>query len=236
MQFNDKSRKYLIISPTGVNSLLTEWTKNELCCDLALLYYDSDLSKVDEYKKYAKHIFVGNGEKWNLAKQFISQNLDFVSKYEYIWFPDDDLQISSSDINSLFEIASSFNLDLCQPAASGYTSHPITSKVDDNVLRYTNFVEIMAPMFKKDALLKLYDTFDLNRSGWGYDFLWPCLLRYPKDKIAIVDSIEIVHTNPVGGNYSPARFPTSPLDEMHELFRKYYITPSQVEYGSVKKP
>jgi hypothetical protein len=125
-------------------------------------------------------------------------------------------------------------LELCQPAANGFTSHEITRKVPDSLLRYTSFVEIMAPMFRTDVLLKVYETFDLNKSGWGYDFLWPFLLRYPKDKIAIIDKIEITHTNPVGGNYSEQRFPVSPSDEMNALLNKFYITPIQVEYKKIE--
>ena len=30
-------------------------------------------------------------------------------------------------------------------------------------------------------------------AGWGLDFVWPFLLRYPRDKIAVVDQVCMFH-------------------------------------------
>ena len=30
-------------------------------------------------------------------------------------------------------------------------------------------------------------------AGWGLDFVWPFLLKYPKDKIAVLDDVCIYH-------------------------------------------
>jgi hypothetical protein len=111
----------------------------------------------------------------------------------------------------------------------GYVSHNITLPVINNILRYTNFVEVLAPLFSLEALLKVYQTFDLNYSGWGYDYLWPYLLGYPQDKIAIIDNIIMTHTRPVGSNYS--RFPVHPGVEMGILLQKYNINPNPIVYG-----
>jgi hypothetical protein len=112
---------------------------------------------------------------------------------------------------------------------NGYVSHEITKPVRNNVLRYTNFVEVLAPLFHIDVLLKIYETFDLNYSSWGYDYLWPFLLHYPEDKIAIIDNIVMTHVRPIGQNYS--RFPKDPGIEMNELLNKYNINNKQIIYG-----
>ena len=69
-----------------------------------------------------------------------------------------------------------------------------------------------------DSLLKIYKIFDENYSSWGFDYLWAYLLNYPQDKIAIIDSIVMKHTKPVGTDYS--RFPKLPSLESQEMLNK----------------
>ena len=71
--------------------------------------------------------------------------------YEYIWFPDDDLKISASDIGMMFTIASKYKLKLGQPAL--YDQNVVGNYREILVARpgltlhFTNFVEIMCPFF-----------------------------------------------------------------------------------------
>jgi hypothetical protein len=225
-------KDYLILSPTGRNSFVKEWVSENPNFDLVLLCYENDPEIARNFTQYTPHVYCSSGEKYHLIKSFIQNNLDFISKYKFIWLPDDDVKILSKDINELFNIANQYDLSLCQPSMKGYISHSITSPIEGNILRYTNFVEILAPLFSKESLLKLYNTFDLNFSSWGYDYLWPYLLDYPSNKIAIIDKIVMEHTKPVGGNYS--RFPISPDKEMNILLSTFNITPRINTFTSVK--
>jgi hypothetical protein len=221
--------KNLIISPTGKKSLVSEWVQGDKDFDLVLLCYENDIDIAKNFLEYTPYVYKGAGEKWHLVKSFISNNIDFIKQYSYIWFPDDDVSISTFDINKLFKTAEEYGLILCQPSMKGYVSHNITLPLSNNILRYTNFVEVLAPLFNLETLLKIYQTFDLNLSGWGYDYLWPYLLDYPKNKIAIIDNITMTHVHPVGNNYS--RFPIPPNVEMNILLQKYNINPNHITYG-----
>jgi len=226
-------KKYLIITPAGKNSLFKEWLQGEPNFDIVLLFYENDEQLAKEYTKYTPYVFIGKGEKFHLIKSFIKDNLDFVSQYEYIWFPDDDASISTDSINRFFELSDQYELWLSQPAMTGYVSHQITTPVYGSLLRYTNFVEVLAPLFSLETLLKVYSTFDENYSSHGYDFLWPHLLGQPQDKIAIIDDIIMVHTKPVGQSYD--RFPVPPGQELGELLNKYNITHSTINYSQIWK-
>jgi hypothetical protein len=92
---------------------------------------------------------------------------------------------------------------------------------------------VLAPLFNLESLLKTYETFDLNYSSWGYDYLWAHLLDYPKNKIAIIDDIIMTHTKPVGQSYS--RFPRNPWDEMVELLYSYNIKKEEINYSQIWK-
>jgi hypothetical protein len=227
--------KNLIISPTGKNSLVKEWIKETPNFDLVLLCYDNDEEKSSIFKQYTPYVFTGKGEKFHLIKSFILENLDFISQYQYIWCPDDDVHISSNNINRLFKLAYNYDLWLCQPSMIGYVSHEITRPISNNILRYTNFVEILAPLFNLNSFLKLHDTFTLTNSGWGYDWIWPSLLGNPIDKIAIIDDIIMEHTRPLGKNYSKERFPIPPNIEMEKLLNQYNVSPNFITYSYISK-
>jgi len=223
----------LIISPVGDNSLHNSWISENKNFDLVLIYYGDSKDTAQSYTTHTPHVYMAKGEKYHLLKSFIQNNIEFISKYEYIWLPDDDVAIPSEDINKLFNIVKEYNLSIAQPSMDGYVSHEITKPISNSLLRYTNFVEVLAPLFNLETLLKVYNTFDLNYSSWGYDYLWPHLLDYPQDKIAIIDDIVMTHTRPVGQNYS--RFPKIPWDEMVELLYSYNIIKQEINYSQIWK-
>jgi hypothetical protein len=224
-------KKNLIITPAGKDSLFMKWLNGTPNFDLVLLFYDNDEELAKSYTKYTPHVFVEKGEKYHLIKSYIDKNLDFIKKYDYVWFPDDDILITTEEINQLFSISNEYSLWLSQPSMNGCISHHITLPVYGNLLRYTNFVEVLAPLFSLETLLKVYPTFKENYSSHGYDFLWPHLLGQPKDKIAILDSIVMTHTKPVGANYS--RFPVLPEIELKNILDKYNLDTSRVNYSQI---
>jgi hypothetical protein len=210
--------KNLVISTVGNDSLHSEWIKGNSNFDLVLIYYGDDESIAKTYLKQTPYVFMAKGEKYHLLKSLINEDSEFISQYDYIWLPDNDVSISTENINKMFELAKQYNLFLAQPAMDGYVSHQITLPQSGSLLRYTNFVEILAPLMSLETLMLCKDTFNENYSGWGYDFLWPYLLNYPKDKIAIIDSIVMTHTKPVGTDYS--RFSFHPSLESEEMLIK----------------
>jgi hypothetical protein len=84
-------------------------------------------------------------------------------------------------------------------------------------------------------VLKLKETFDANYSSWGLDGIWPYLLNYPKNKIAIIDNISMIHTKPPGSPELYSKFPYSlEIDEKmaYDKFTNGVRTPQQ-EYTRI---
>jgi hypothetical protein len=223
--------KNLIISPTGENTLVRNWTCDTQNFDIHLLYYSENEEGFDRLRNENFIVEKVKGEKWHIIKNYLNVNPQLFEKYDNFWFPDDDLLIDGNKINSLFDIHKNYNLQLSQPASIGHTSFQITSPQNCK-LRFTSFVEIMCPLMSKETLIKLINTFDITESGWGLDILWPKLLGYPTDKIAIIDSVTIEHTSPVGKNYGN-RFSKSPMDELHDVMRKYSVGFVHKEYSKI---
>lgn len=59
---------------------------------------------------------------------------------------------------------------------------------------------MMMPCFSKGALNKVLSTFNDNKSGWGIDLRWESLIHNNHKKMAIIDSVSLIHTRPVKEN------------------------------------
>jgi hypothetical protein len=225
-------KKNLIISPVGDESLHKNWLSENKNFDLVLIYYGKSDDKFYEYKNDCNLIVRDTGEKGSMYVKFISEHLDLIKNYENIWLPDDDLDISTEEINLLFETHQKYSLWLSQPSVKGHVSYDIERKQEGTILRFTTFVEVLCPMMSHNTLLKLYETYGYNKSSWGLDYLWPKLLGYPSNKIAIIDLVTVNHTKPVGGTYD--RFERHPMEELKELFAKYQLGFYQNTFSSIK--
>lgn len=141
------------------------------------------------------------GGKWQLAKALLKP--EEVAAYDYIFVWDDDVAIHSFKPAEFASIMHLNCLEVAQPSiVSQYCiSHPITcpvrlpeSNLQDHQIvgRLTNFVEVMVPVFSREAW-KLFHPFisETNRTGWGYDY-------FPFSRRGIIDLISVEHTRAVG--------------------------------------
>jgi len=171
-----------------------KWHGAEKSFDLAITYYGSDQDKASKYRSQSRFFYEAQGPKWQLVRVML-QRINWRS-YEYIWIPDDDLEMRRDLILAMFEIASKFGVLLGQPSQEG--GHLSWSKVllRNPVLRlhFTNFVEIMAPLFRVDALEAAWPTLDSDdrKAGHGMDFIWPPLLNL--SHVAVFDATPMRHT------------------------------------------
>ena len=123
--------------------------------------------------------------------------------YDHVWFPDDDLISDWRGINRLFAVCRSYDLALAQPALlpGSFANHPVTLCAEGTLLRFTTFVEIMAPVFSVAALRRAAPTFAINPSDYGLDHLWPAMIDAPPTAFAIIDAVGVLHTRPIGASY-----------------------------------
>lgn len=139
--------------------------------------------------------------------------------YDQSWLPDDDLQISRREINRLFMICQRHGLQLAQPSLvpTSFVNHAMTAQHPEYALRYTNFVEVMCPLFSNAALRLCLPSFNASISGFGLDHIWPRLLGMVHSHMAIIDDVAVAHTRPMGNSYDMA----AAIDEDRNLRRLY---------------
>lgn len=148
--------------------------------------------------------------------------------YDYYWMPDEDIWATPDMISELFACMDGFDVWLGQPsvleAEDSFPSWKQFIHKENIDLIYTNFVEIMCPCFSRDALLKCLPTFNKSVSGWGLDLVWGKLGR--DQKIAIINSVAIKHTRPVGAGHLYNALSSQriyPSIERKKLMREYGI-------------
>jgi len=225
--------KNLVIVCAGEESLHENWTAgpDESLFDLAVIYYGE---RENRYRERADFYLMQKGLKWRLLHSFLGTMAGEMDSYDYVWFPDDDLMADTSSINRLFEIMAEYELDLAQPslAPESYINHRITRR-RSSFLRYTNFVEVMAPAFSLPALKKCSPMFAEAVTGWGMDVIWPHKVNptFEKDNVAIIDAVSVTHTRPLnlsGGFYGSLG--KSPHEEMNALLKRYGLKLRPIAY------
>jgi hypothetical protein len=195
-------KPYLALFRSGPNSLHPHCVERlaEQNFDYALSWFGDEPPKVADG---AVFVHLQKGAKWPGLEQTIAAHWDLIQQYRYVWLPDDDLLCVPEDVSRMFAICDELQLELAQPALTrdSYFTHAITLQHTEFQLRFTNFVEIMAPALSADMLARVYPTLSGQISGYGLDPLW---VRHSKlGKVAIIDDTPVKHTRPVGGpNYA----------------------------------
>jgi hypothetical protein len=133
----------LVIGVVGDDSIHEEWIDESH--DIFLVYYGNDELKKQRYKKHSDHYDEFKGTKINILYDVYKKHKKIIDKYDYVFVPDDDLSLHGEDIRRLFEITKEYDLWISQPSIIGYFSIPLTISAPYNILRFTNFVEIMCP-------------------------------------------------------------------------------------------
>ena len=183
--------KHLVFSSVGDRNNVRTWTSDpsKKNFDLVIYYFGEEENPVFDADLVVKR----KGLKFDNFHHFLNHN--DISQYESIWVVDDDIIMDTASINKMFFLFSKYKLWLAQPSFSegSRISWGITRKNPDCILRFTNFVECGAPIFSREILPQLIKTFKDARTGFGVDLIWPTLLGFPKNKIAIIDTVTCHH-------------------------------------------
>ncbi|XP_042061237.1 uncharacterized protein LOC121805454 [Salvia splendens] len=205
-----------------------------------LFHYDGRTSEWDEFEwsKRAIHVSTMKQTKWWYAKRFLHP--DIVAPYDYIFIWDEDLGVENFNPEEYIKLVRKHKLDISQPGLSpdsGMTWEMTRMREDTEVHKDTEerpgwcadphlppcaaFVEIMAPVFSRDAWRCVWHMIQNDLvHGWGLDFALRKCVEPAHEKIGVVDAQWIVHqTVPSLGNQGQADQGKAPWEGVRERCR-----------------
>ncbi|CAA3030559.1 uncharacterized protein LOC111396163 [Olea europaea subsp. europaea] len=191
--------KYLVTFTVGYNqrnnidAAVKKFSDN---FTILLFHYDGQTTEWDEFEwsKRAIHVSARKQTKWWYAKRFLHP--DIVAAYDYIFIWDEDLGVEHFDAEEYIKLVKKHGLEISQPGLQpnrgttwqmtkrrdGSEVHKETTErpgwcSDPHLPPCAAFVEIMAPVFSRDAWRCVWYMIQNDLvHGWGLDLALQSLL------------------------------------------------------------
>ncbi|CAL5191652.1 unnamed protein product [Lathyrus oleraceus] len=208
--------KYLVSFTVGydqrdnIDAAIKKFSEN---FTIVLFHYDDRISEWNqfEWSKKAIHIAASKQTKWWYAKRFLHP--DIVASYDYVFIWDEDLGLEHFDAEEYLKIVKKRGLEISQPGvdlSSDFTWQMTRKKDGVEVHKEAEekdgwcsnppvppcaaFVEIMAPVFSRDAWRCVWHMIQNDLvHGWGLDFALRKCVEHAHDEIGVVDTQWIIH-------------------------------------------
>jgi hypothetical protein len=158
-----------------------------------------------------------------LHRLFTEIKPEWLDEYDYFYFLDDDIEIDTEQINRMFALSKATDAAISQASLSkdSFCSWPMFKQKRNTFCRFVGQIEVMAPLFHREALKICLPSFIGNRSSWGVDSVWSKLLGYPEDRLIVFDCVVMRHTLPVGGGELYHKLGGTPFDEWESITRNF---------------
>lgn len=183
----------LVFTSAGDRSNLRGWLAGRRDFDLWTVYYGDRPGMFQELSNF--HVS-HKGSKFQNLHHCYRQWPQLLAPYDAIMVMDDDIVIDATGITRLFEIRRELDLWALQPAfrLRGKVSWDITSVHATAKLRYTNFIEMACPLFRRDKLDAFMAVYDPELVGYGIDWWFLHTLGAElADRVAVVDEVTCIN-------------------------------------------
>jgi hypothetical protein len=192
----------LVFTSAGDRSNVRRWLRGRRReFDLWINYYGERPAAL---RSLADIYSVNKGTKFQNLHYCYSRWPELFASYEAVMVMDDDIIIDGDALTRLFELQRELDLWALQPAfrIRGKLSWNITRVQPTTRLRYTNFIEMTCPLFRRDKLDAFMAAYDPTGMGYGDDWwflgtLGPDLVG----RVAVVDEVSCInpHDRSKGG-------------------------------------
>jgi hypothetical protein len=171
----EQLKRWCIFTSAGDHNAIRFWLQGDTSrrWDLVVAYYGDNDHEFAEISKISASAFRAKGGKFQMLKKLMLQNPRMLDQYSHVWVCDDDIQMSSAQIDEAFAIAEFFKFWVAQPSflPEGKFSHSITRYAGPQCdYRIVNFIEENVPIFRRARLTEFLTAFDGSLTGWGLDY------------------------------------------------------------------
>ena len=156
----------------------------------------------------------------------LRERRSLLERYTHVALFDDDLSVDAATLTRLFEIAEREGYRICQPSLTrdSHFSYAAFVRQRGFARRHVTYIEMMCPVFRRDALLDRAGLFELGLEV-GIDLLW-CNWDDPGPRDhAIIDEVSVRHVRPVGTLKAGNGFPDGRTyeDDIDRALREFGI-------------
>ena len=195
-----RSARTLVIVRLGADHRVSGWAKApkaERGWDLLLSPYE-EVPDLAEFE--ADLVAPAEGGKWDAVHRLFAERPELLA-YDRFWIPDDDIEADAATVARFLALAEARDLALCQPALTrgSHFSHFVTVENRFTELRFTNFVELMAPLLAREVLAAALPHMAGRGGAKGLDFVWHRFVDGDAARrIAVIDAAPMGHHRPLG--------------------------------------
>jgi hypothetical protein len=154
----------LVFTSAGDHSNLHHWLEGARDFDLWIVYYGD---RPGMFQAEADFYLAAKGAKFQNLHLCYQHWPHLFAQYDAVMVMDDDILIDGTSLSRLFAIRRKLDLWVLQPAFRqlGKISWDVTRVRPTAKLRYTNFVEMTCPLFRRDKLTAFMSVFDPGLVG-----------------------------------------------------------------------
>ena len=182
----------LVFTSAGDRSNLRGWLEGRRDFDLWVAYYGAVR---DTYREESDFYVAHKGSKFQNLHYCYQRWPDVFKHYDAVMVMDDDILIDATGISRLFAIRLEFDLWALQPAfrVLGKVSWDITRVHPRALLRFTNFIEMACPLFRRDKLDAFMAVYDPELVGYGIDWWFLHVMGDVGRHVAVVDAVTCIN-------------------------------------------
>lgn len=151
-----------------------------------------------------------------------------LDRFDYILVCDDDISLPEGFLDTYLDLVAAFDLALAQPARTpaSYIDHYFVAQLKGIRGRQTRYVEI-GPLFslRRDIYADLLPFPEESAMGWGYDFVWPCVIENRGRKMGIIDATPVGHCLRKPVSYYQHREAEQAMKQY--LLPRHHVTPGE---------
>lgn len=218
-------KKFLLVSRVGPKSLHHRWLDDtaDRNFDVFLSSYSGSVDHLAQHGVQTEHRV---GYKVEGYDGFLKDHAALWSSYDHICFMDEDIDVDVASLNEMFGLCAQYNLKIAQPSLTHDSHFSYAALLHQNPwkLRYVNFIEMMCPVFRVDILAQIAPLYRMGYES-GIDLIWCNAVFENETDFAVLDSVQICHTEPVGGQKSANGFAGSKSyeDNIHAVLAQFKL-------------
>lgn len=220
-------KEMLVFVRAGHKSLHREWRYDRERVDVWVSSYVEGLQDAS-----VARVVTGGYNKFSHFAELVTAGEIRLADYDYFFLVDDDIAIDWP-LEDLPRLARKHGLKIGQPALNWGSFHSFSFLLSNPFCsrRTVGLVEVMCPLFSREALAAVLPTFTLSRSTWGIDLAYCSLAERSGWALTVLDTLGVNHCKEIsmGSGAWYAKLRADGVDPEQEL------AAIQRDYGELKK-